>query len=284
MTDTDQQIGQTKKCSKCGETKGLGEYNKDRSRKDGLQPMCRACRNETKRALHAANPFSKREADKRYREENKAIISERQKAYRDGNADEIKSKRKRYRDDNKEKISLQRKESRKNRSDEQKAAERDRVAKWRIENKDRLYEVIDDWHKNHPDSVRKAKSRYKKKRLATTKGKLEANISRGIRRGLKVGSKGGRSTFDLLDYTVEELKSHLERQFQPGMTWDNYGEWHIDHIIPLTAFNYDTPDQIDFRKCWSLKNLQPLWGRDNMAKNNRLTVSFQPSLPLSINP
>lgn len=79
--------------------------------------------------------------------------------------------------------------------------------------------------------------------------------------------KSGRSWRTFVDYTLEELMAHLERQFLPGMSWENKGEWHIDHIIPRSSFEYSSPDDQEFRKCWSLSNLQPLWAIDNIRKN-----------------
>jgi hypothetical protein len=66
------------------------------------------------------------------------------------------------------------------------------------------------------------------------------------------------------------------------MSWENYGEWQIDHIIPLAAFNYETPFDMDFQRAWSLSNLQPLWALENMSKGDKLSKPFQPSLALSI--
>lgn len=80
--------------------------------------------------------------------------------------------------------------------------------------------------------------------------------------------KKKNSTFDILGYTVDDLKTHLERLFQPGMSWDNYGnEWHIDHIKPDVLFKYSEISSDEFKKCWSLDNLQPLWAKDNIAKS-----------------
>jgi 5-methylcytosine-specific restriction endonuclease McrA len=64
------------------------------------------------------------------------------------------------------------------------------------------------------------------------------------------------------------------------MSWDNCNEWHIDHIIPKAAFNYEKPEDIDFKKCWALKNLQPLWAKENHEKKDKLLKPFQPSLQI----
>ena len=65
---------------------------------------------------------------------------------------------------------------------------------------------------------------------------------------------------------------HLEKQFQNGMNWDNYTKfgWHIDHIIPVDAFNFTTTKDKEFKECWKLSNLQPLWAYDNWKKNNKI--------------
>jgi 5-methylcytosine-specific restriction endonuclease McrA len=62
------------------------------------------------------------------------------------------------------------------------------------------------------------------------------------------------------------------------MTWDNRSEWDIDHIIPVAVFNFEKPEDMDFKRCWELKNLRPLWKNDNRRKGARLTAPFQPSL------
>ena len=78
------------------------------------------------------------------------------------------------------------------------------------------------------------------------------------------GTKTGR-TEELLGYTAEELKIHLELLFKDDMTWENQGEWHIDHRIPASYFT--SIDQI--RECFALSNLKPEWGSWNMSKGNR---------------
>ena len=65
--------------------------------------------------------------------------------------------------------------------------------------------------------------------------------------------------------------THLERQFLPGMTWGNRGEWHIDHIVPLASFTFTSPDDPEFRAAWALTNLRPLWAKDNIRKSAKRT-------------
>lgn len=139
--------------------------------------------------------------------------------------------------------------------------------------------------RDNPDAIRESGRRRDEKRRSTPKGRLDNAISAGVHRGMIKGAKAGRRSFDLLGYTLSDLMAHLEKNFLPGMSWENYGKggWHIDHIIPRSAFNYETPDDIDFRRCWALTNLQPLWEADNMIKGNKLDKPFQPSLALADN-
>ena len=76
--------------------------------------------------------------------------------------------------------------------------------------------------------------------------------------------------FDILPYSQGELIQHLENQFTDDLTWDNYGEWHVDHITPISSFNIREMGDEEFIKCWSLENLQPLWGEENIRKSNSI--------------
>ena len=131
------------------------------------------------------------------------------------------------------------------------------------------------WAEN-PEKIRA----YGRKRNAkiTPKGKLNRSIKGEIWRCLK-GSKAGRHWEDLVGYNLDQLKKHLEKQFNLDMTWENYGSyWHVDHKVPIAVFNFEKPEDIDFHLCWSLKNLQPLESKKNLSKQDKIKKSFQPSL------
>lgn len=95
-------------------------------------------------------------------------------------------------------------------------------------------------------------------------------MSRRINDSL-VRGKQGRSWVSLLPYTLMELVSHIERQFLPGMSWENRSKWHIDHIVPLASFQFETPDCDGFKAAWALTNLRPLWSGENFQKSARRT-------------
>ena len=109
--------------------------------------------------------------------------------------------------------------------------------------------------------------------------RLNRNISRSISLALK-DNKNGRHWESLVGYTVADLKKHLQKLFTADMTWDNYGKWHMDHVIAKIHFNYTKPEHADFKRCWALKNLQPMWASPNISKGAKLDKHFQPSLLL----
>lgn len=146
---------------------------------------------------------------------------------------------------------------------------------WRANNKEKARESGRKWREANKEKVKEYLRKWKASNK-DEKWKLNNSMSGGIRKSLKRG-KAGKHWESLVGYTVDALKRHLEKQFVSGMAWDNYGEWHIDHIIPLAAFNYETPEDIDFKKAWGLKNLQPLWASENMRKRDKLNSHFQPS-------
>ena len=101
---------------------------------------------------------------------------------------------------------------------------------------------------------------------------VRSRIAGQVRKALKYeGQAKNNKTFTLLGYTKYELKAHLESYFteKNGYSWDNMDEWHIDHIRPVASFNFTTTECEDFKKCWALNNLQPLWATDNMSKGDK---------------
>lgn len=118
-----------------------------------------------------------------------------------------------------------------------------------------------------PDYYRsKANARAKLRRASDPAIALRARIGAQINYCLSTG-KGGATSESLLGYSMAELRTHLERQFVNGMGWHNMGEWHIDHIIPLSSFTITGPDDPELRRAWALPNLRPLWAAENLRKH-----------------
>jgi hypothetical protein len=128
---------------------------------------------------------------------------------------------------------------------------------WREENREQLNEYCRNYERNR----RREDPKYRlgaRTRTALWTCLKERNVSKY------------RSIFTLLGYTLEELMIHLESLFTEGMTWDNYGEWHVDHKLPMVIFQFESVEDREFKICWSLDNLQPLWGEDNLIKGSKL--------------
>ena len=170
------------------------------------------------------------------------------------NKEETLEYQKKYREENKELI-------------------KKREKRFRQGNLIRLRREANERYQSNKDEITK---RLREKYRTDTKFRLNRCMSSGIYGCLKENKKGYHWE-DLVPYTIDELKKHLEPKFKQGMSWDNYGEWHIDHIIPKSKFNFSKPEHIDFQKCWSLENLQPLWASENIAKRDTLKEPFQPS-------
>lgn len=115
-----------------------------------------------------------------------------------------------------------------------------------------------------------ASARRKARRHMDPALRLNGNMARSMNKYLR-GAKGSHWE-DLIGYSFTELKDHLERQFRKGMTWDNYGShWHVDHIVPASSFKFTSPADPEFKACWALTNLRPLWKPDNIKKRNNRT-------------
>lgn len=112
-------------------------------------------------------------------------------------------------------------------------------------------------------------AKQRRHRESAPKWRLNDRMSTQIRVALR-DAKAGKPWEALVGYSLADLVVHLERQFVPGMTWENMGAWHIDHIVPKVAFHFTSPDDPNFRRCWALKNLRPLWAHENLKKGTRV--------------
>lgn len=160
-------------------------------------------------------------------------------------------------------------------------------AAWHADNKESRNEAMRAAYaadpERHSQRVRAAKQRsperYReanrlnaaKRRAERIDVRLRSRMSSQLRYCLSTG-KGGQTTARLLGYSVQELRAHLERQFLRGMSWENMGEWHIDHIVPLSSFTITGPDDPELRRAWALPNLRPLWAAENIAKSDKRLV------------
>ncbi len=150
---------------------------------------------------------------------------------------------------------------------------RSRSKKWSEDNPERSRKAISDWKKANPKRVAETRRLWNNKRNSTPKGNLSHRMSSLVRYSLVTGKHGSKWE-SLVGYTVKQLKNHIENLFTKDMTWEKFlsGAIHIDHIIPISFFKYNSPDDVEFRMCWRLDNLQPLYAADNMRKGNKIKV------------
>lgn len=116
----------------------------------------------------------------------------------------------------------------------------------------------------------------KKRKAIDGAYRVKLNVSSSLRRAL--GKKKSGSASKWTGCSKQFLKDYLASLFTEGMSWDNYGEWHIDHIIPQAYFDFNNPDEV--RMCWNYRNLQPLWGNDNIEKGANLPVDLDERLAI----
>jgi hypothetical protein len=225
-----------KTCTVCGEKKPLTDYHKRAAMKDGRRSECRGCCNRA------------------------AVL---------------------YRQANKEKVSIYNK-------------------KWKQENRDKHLAYISDWRENNTGKTREYSKYYienvrdKEKHKGEVKAWRNANIdkcrakarerqkylfandidyrTRCYLRNRLYGALNGKQKADsivtLVGCSIPELRAYLAKKFNNGMSWDNYGEWHIDHIRPCASFDLSDPEQQ--KQCFNYTNLQPLWAKDNLSKGAKI--------------
>lgn len=259
-------------------SQGLNKYFTGKSCKHGhLSPRytcntkCTECISEQKKERYWKDP------DK-YRAKRKAQYIERaekEKEYRDRynneNRELIRKKRRdKYKEDPEKGIEKTKEWRRKNpeKVKEQQKKFRDKnphyQAQWRERNRDKCNEYSKMWIENNKEKRKQIDKAYSKKSLT----------SKFIRNSLKRilnDWKGGRKKMEKLHgYTFEQLKQRLEFQFKYGMSWENYGEWHIDHKKPIARFleqGITDPKIVN-----ALSNLRPMWASKNLSKGAKFEL------------
>lgn len=128
-------------------------------------------------------------------------------------------------------------------------------------------EYAKEYYKANCDKIKERVATYHFKRMDKDVGyKVMQYCRTRLYNAIKGHVKSAR-TEELMGCSVDALLKHLESQFTEGMTWDNYGKWHIDHIRPCASFDFTK--EADQRECFNYTNLQPLWAEDNYRKNDK---------------
>jgi len=134
-------------------------------------------------------------------------------------------------------------------------------------NREKLSVYRKQYRQSHKDQQRRYYREYKKNRYHKDLDfKIRCLLRSRVVNSLRFGRNG--SAMKDLGCSLQTLRHHLESKFQPGMSWNNHGEWHIDHVKPLASF--DLSDRGDFLKAVHYTNLQPLWAKDNLIKKDNI--------------
>ena len=223
-------------CGLCKEWKCVENFGKKTAVWDGLNSNCRSCK-------------AKRAKEYNQRPEVKERHTKRQRRYR---------KEGRY---------------------------AERLIKHNLKYREKRKLNTRKWKKANPEKWSNNAKRYRRKRVLNGKSReyynkryyndpkfrIMANLRARLYMALKrQGLQKTTATIKLCGCSLEKLKQHLESQFTDGMSWNNKGDWHIDHIKPCAAF--DLSDVEEQKKCFHYTNLQPLWALDNMRKGAKYVV------------
>jgi hypothetical protein len=110
---------------------------------------------------------------------------------------------------------------------------------------------------------RRPRRKWAKKTPATA---INKRMQKSLRDCLVGRKKAGKQWQSWVGYTVADLRRHIELQFPRGMGWHNIREWHLEHIIPKSHFQFESVEDVQFLHCWALTNLRPAWALDNLSK------------------
>ena len=158
---------------------------------------------------------------------------------------------------------------------------------YNIINKEKISDNKKIYYENNKQTLLNKNYKRRKKRLKNDPAfKLRVLISRSINSGIqRNGSRKNGSIIKYLNYSIDELKRHLEAQFEPWMNWENHGKytknwndtnsstwtWNIDHIIPQSDLPHTSMEDENFKLCWSLNNLRPYSAKQNILDgSNRI--------------
>lgn len=222
-------------CRVCGRVLEHTDQNfsKHKKGKFGLDTSCKPCARKKAKEWSRQNKERKKQMDADYARRNKEKIREYQKAYRKENSEKAREYFAEYTEANRERLLTQKRE-----------------------------------YFKRPEVKERAKKYQRERRKSDPKHRLFSAVRSAVS-GMVSGKIGSTRH---LPYTASQICEHLEKQFSKGMTWENYGKWHVDHIIPCAAFKISgMPDCKEFQACWALTNLRPMWASENMSKQDKRT-------------
>ena len=229
-------------CSRCKDEKPCSEFNENKTRHTGYSDKCRPCNRDYQ------IEYRKRKSEELNKKKREKYSTD------EGRSKMLESSKKSYQ------------------------KHRDRrlkeCAKYRENNREAARKYAEDYRKKNPNSRKEYAKNNKDKINAWNRHKYATDDNFRITRVLRsrmsqalFGKSKSGTTEELLGCTVEEAMLYLENQFSEGMSWENHGEWHIDHRKPCAAF--DLTNEEEQKECFNYKNLQPLWATENLQKSSK---------------
>lgn len=265
-----------KKCTICHEPFPLTDqfFGRRKDSPDGYRNDCKRCVKERTASWYQINRQGLLRKMKEYRGENIETVLAKKKEYNKKNREIMIGKAHIYYEANRAKVLAQMKEHR--------LKNREKINQKRKEDFPKYAERIRRYREANREIINAKANQYCANKRKTD---AEYRILTNIRTRICIAIRTSRSrkvtgTTKLLGCTIPEFKKHLEKQFLPGMSWDNWARdgWHIDHIIPCACFDLSFPNQQ--KECFNYKNLRPMWAVDNLKKGAKLERPFQPSLAM----
>lgn len=206
-------------------------------------------------------------ANRKWIAKNREKVNEYSRKWKENNIESVKETQRKYRLKNKDKKSEYRKKYYQLHKEREKLKTREWYQKvkndpeFQRKNKERY---IKYYYENRESIIKKQTARTTHRRRTDIRIRLTNILRKRVWEALKNNRKTNR-TMNLVGCDIDYLMKHLELQFKPGMSWENYGSWHVDHIRPCASFNLALEEEQN--KCFHYKNLQPLWAEENLRKS-----------------
>lgn len=254
-----------KQCSKCKQYKKLDNFVKSKTTWDGYNSYCKDCKKLQRKYVHKkpkdktinGNIYRLCSTCTEWKEKHlfnygervcKTCISSYNNSYYISNKTSIQKYNTEYFKKHKHQISLNHKI-------------------WAENNQSYLTEYGKKYREKNKNKLREYDKKKHHKYKQNINYKLTKNLRRRTLYAIKNNSKSD-TTLNLIGCDIEEFKIYIEKLFKPGMTWDNYGKWEIDHITPCASFDLSKPEEQ--QKCFHYTNLQPLWKEENLKKGKKI--------------
>jgi len=237
-------------CKKCNIEKKIEDFSNNKNEKDGKSIYCKEC--EIKRK-------------KEYREKNRDKINEKARKWRKENPEKYKKIIEKYLGKNPNMTSKER--TKKYRENEE---WREKFKKSRIEyykkNVDKIREYRKEYREKNKEKIRKLNREWENKKIKEDGFfRMRRRLRERIREYMK-GKTNSKKTKEIIGLEYNEFRTYISDKFKKGMNWENYGDWHLDHIIPLCKAKNDE----EFLLLNHHTNLQPLWAEENLKKGGKI--------------